>query len=104
MISRQMQKAKVYKLQTIEDDYGREKEDYVFIVDIDISINFVSINQQNQDIRFKEATNLGLTSYKELSNKDRYKIITNDSSYIVTSVNNIARLTVIYLKEVIVNE
>ena len=101
MIKRQMEPVEIYQKVFIQDDYGNELDEWEKIDETYMAINFVSINQQLTDIRYKEATNVGLTNYKFMDNKEPYKIVTDNAEYQVLSVNNIPRYTVIILKEVI---
>lgn len=102
MINRQMVKAKALVEVVEYDKYGKSKSIvYKFLYDLRIAINLTSINKQNADIRYKEATHIGLTSFKMLKNDRKYKIVVDDKEYIVISINNTARLAQLVLKEII---
>lgn len=100
MINRQMQDCKVYENRKIQDDYGKFKDSWAQLEDVKMAINLKSQNAYNNDIRFTNVTNIGLTNSKSLLIGQKV-IDTKGVEYKVDFVNNFGRLAQIYLTEVV---
>lgn len=100
MINRQMEQYSLYVNEPIQDKYGKLKDNYIFLRNIDVAINFISMNKRNTDIRFKECDYTGLTHYKGLDLAKKYKLV-GKLQYEIISINEITRLSQYLLKVVI---
>lgn len=102
MISRQMQSYKLYKNQKVPDKYNKLVDSYVYMRDVDVAINFISVNRRGEDLRYKECEYSGLTLDKGLLLNADYKLIGKDGhEYEIKSINPIPRLTQLLLKVVV---
>ena len=99
MINRQMKQYSLYVNEPIQDKYGKLKDNYVFVDNIQVAINFISINKRNEDIRFKDCNYTGLTLYKGLDLSKTYKLV-GELQYEIVSVNEFCRLSQYILKVV----
>lgn len=100
MINRQMEEYLLYVNQPIQDKYGKLKDNYVFLDNIQVTINFISMNKRSEDIRFKDCDYTGLTYYKGLDLSKDYKLV-GKVSYKIVSINEVTRLSQYLLKVVI---
>lgn len=102
MINRQMQKCKLYKNQKIPDKYNKLVDNYVYTKDVDVAINFISVNRRGEDLRYKDCEYSGLTLDKELLPNANYKIVDEQGNeYEIKSINLTPRLTQLLLKVVV---
>lgn len=102
MISRQMQSCKLYKNQKVPDKYNKLVDSYVYVRDMDVAINFISVNRRGEDLRYKECEYSGLTLDKELLPNANYKLVDEQGNeYEIKSINPIPRLTQLLLKVVV---
>ena len=99
MINRQMEEYSLYINQPIQDKYGKLKDNYVFLDNIQVAINFISMNKRTEDIRFKDCDYIGLTLYKGLDLCKDYKLV-GKVSYKIVSINEVTRLSQYLLKVV----
>lgn len=74
-----------------KDDYGMPLTTFTFVKTAEINIQLITANYNSQDIRFKDATHIGLTFDKEIS--EDYRIATETENYLVKLVNNQGRLS-----------
>lgn len=100
MINRQMEQYSLYINEPIQDKYGKLKDNYIFLDNIQVAINFISINKRNEDIRFKDCNYTGLTYYKGLDLTKKYKLV-GKLQYEIVSINEFGRLSEYLLKVVI---
>ena len=76
---------------------------WVFVDNILATLNFISLNRMNDDIRYKGCDYSGLTRYKDLDISKDYKIVAHatEIEYRVHSINDIARFTQLILQVVV---
>lgn len=97
-----MQNCKLYKKQSQYDNYGNLINSYVYMRDVDVAINFISVNRRGEDVRYKECEYSGLTLDKDLLLTTDYKLVDIlGNEYEIKSINALARLTQLLLKVVV---
>lgn len=70
--------------------------------DVDVAINFISVNRRGEDVRYKECEYSGLTLDKDLLLTTDYKLVDIlGNEYEIKSINALARLTQLLLKVVV---
>lgn len=103
MINRQMKLCKLYEIVKVYDKLGIQNEDILYVDDVDLAINFISINKRTEDIKYKDCEYTGITSYKGLNLAKEYKIVLDDVEYLIKSINENTRLSQWLLQRVITN-
>lgn len=100
MINRQMQRCTVWQKDGETDEWGAPSQDETMIATINIAINVVDTINIKNSIEYGEITHLGLTTFRDL--KKGHVLRTLDKVYTVEKQpNEVARLTQVYLKEVV---
>lgn len=103
MINRQIKLCKLYEINKFYNKLGIENEEILYIADVEVAINFISINKRIENIKYKDCEYTGLTRYKGLNIAKEYKIIVDDTEYLIKSINENTRLSQWLLQEVIIN-
>ena len=98
MINRQKTNVNVYKKTEEKDEYGYKSDDLKYIKTIDMALMLYTQNNTD-DIRYKEATHIALTSDKTLD--ESMWIVCKEKKYKILLVNNFGRLAHLILKELI---
>lgn len=82
MIRNNMKQYKIYKPETMENDYAQSKLIHTYLCDADISVFIKEQKTDETDPRYIKATHIGLTSCNDI--KENYKIENSDGeSFIV---------------------
>jgi hypothetical protein len=79
------------------DSYGQPLTTFTTVKTVDVSITLTNQFNTPTDIRYKDATHLGLTFDKTLT--DNMRVVSGGTSYIILLVNNQTRMTQLVLKE-----
>lgn len=99
-IQSSMKTVEVWEKKEGQDEWGAPTQEEVLIGAIQCAINHSQGTNISRDINYSEITHIGLTSDKNLKKGQVLK--TTSNTYVIDKPpNNIARLTQLYLKEVI---
>lgn len=96
-----MKEFELYENRPTQDNFHTKIDNWVKVNDIEVAINYVSYNQINDDIRYKDCNFTGLTDYKEFNFKNQYKISDKDNNYLIKEINLISRYTILTLQSVV---
>lgn len=89
------------------DEYGGLQDHYVFVREVMVALYFRSVNRRDGDIRYQECDYSGVTRYKGLDLKKKYKLIPKgrqDIEYLIESINELTRLCQYLLRAVVCSE
>lgn len=103
MINYQMQPFSLYVKEDDVDIYGRNIGKWVFVENILVALNFISMSGMNEDIRYKDCDYSGLTRYKDFIPGNEYKIIATATAveYRVHSFNTLTPFSQLVLQVVL---
>lgn len=95
-----MQKTyEVWENKQIEDKWGATTNEDVQVGTAEVTINYSSATNVQNDVRYAEVTHFGLTRNKALK-QGQILVLDNERYIIHLPPNNIARYTQLYLKKV----
>lgn len=83
----------------IEDKWGATTNEEVPVDTAEVTINYSSATNMQNDVRYAEVTHFGLTRNKTLK-QGQILVLGNERYVIHLPPNNVARYTQLYLKEV----
>lgn len=98
MINNQMKSYKLYVREAGYDEYGQPASSFIYSKTVDVAINNKEYKVNEKDIRYVEATHIGLTQDKTLSTD--MKLVDGDTAYMIRYTNNFGRLAQLSLQEV----
>ena len=89
----------VFENKRIEDKWGADTNEYVKVGTADVTINYSSATNMQNDVRYAEVTHFGLTLNKSL--KQGQVLALGLERYVIhLPPNNVSRYTQLYLKAV----
>ena len=103
-INRQMLPYSLYVSEPIKDKYGHVNDDWKYVTEVMVAVNFINNQQITGDIRYKDCQYSGITKCKGFDLKKNYKLVPKwqeSREYLVKSINELSRLTQFLLQAVI---
>lgn len=89
----------VWENKQIEDAWGSTTDEEVKVGTADVTINYSSATNMQNDVRYAEVTHFGLTLNKSL--KQGQVLVLGSERYVIyLPPNNVSRYTQLYLKAV----
>ena len=101
MIRSQLKPFGLYVKETTINALKEKEESYVYVMDIDVAVHFLSQNRVMNELRFKDCQHSGLTQFKGFDLGKEYKLVGGDQFYFIKSINDITRYTQLLLERVI---
>nr|DAT81698.1 MAG TPA: hypothetical protein [Caudoviricetes sp.] len=89
----------VWENKQTEDKWGATINEEVKVGTAEITINYSSATNMQNDVRYAEVTHFGLTSNKTLK-QNQILVLDNERYVIHLPPNNVSRYTQLYLKAV----
>lgn len=99
MIQANLKPYKVYRRNEGVDAYGQPSDSFTLLKTVEVSVFLQTQTVNNTDVRYKDATHIGLTNDKTLSIGDKI-IGMEGTEYRILLVNNAGRMAQLTLKEV----
>lgn len=93
-----MKTYEVWENKQVEDKWGATTNEEVPVDTAEVTINYSSATNMQNDVRYAEVTHFGLTRNKTL--KQGQILVLGNERYVIHLPNNVARYTQLYLKEV----